>query len=58
MKKTVYVKKQKLDFGDYVQCDICGYDWNSFVSFILFDHEFAMCPECFEEFKKKINKID
>lgn len=52
-----YVKKHKLPFGDYAMCDICRQDWNTFITFEMFDHSFIMCPECFEKFKAKINKI-
>jgi hypothetical protein len=55
--KEIYVKKQKMDFGDYVKCDVCGLYWNSYIAFIMFDHEFAMCPDCFDKFKDKIKKI-
>lgn len=55
--KMPYVSKKTLKFGDYMMCDICRNDWTVYISFELFDHSFAMCPECFEKFKEKINGI-
>lgn len=52
-----YIKKHKLPFGDYMMCDICRLEWNEYIIFDMFDHQFAMCPECFEKFKEKVNKI-
>lgn len=55
--KKIWIKKIKLPFGDYMKCDQCGMDWNIYIVFELFGHNYAMCPDCFEEYKALINKI-
>lgn len=55
--KNVWVKRQKLDFGDYIKCTQCGMWWNIFITINIYEHQIALCPECFEEFKKEVNKI-
>lgn len=51
------IQKHKLPFGDYVKCDMCSYDWNEYITIIIFDHEITICPDCFDDFKDKIKKI-
>lgn len=55
--KNVWVKRQKLDFGDYTRCTQCGMWWNSFITFNIYDSQFILCPECFDELKEQIKKI-
>lgn len=55
--KNVWVKRQKLDFGDYTKCTQCGMWWNSFIVFNIYEHQIALCPECFDELKREINKL-
>lgn len=58
MKKSeIYIEKLRLPFGEYVQCDICKQDWTVFIAFHLFGHEFVMCPDCYEKFKKRVNEV-
>lgn len=56
-KSEIYIKQMRLPFGDYVKCDICKEWWTIYISFRLFGHEFVMCPDCYERFKKEVNKV-
>ena len=55
--KAIWVKRIKLPFGDYMKCDQCGQEWTIYIAFELFGHSYAMCPDCFEEYKKLIERI-
>lgn len=55
--KNVLVQKKKLPLGDYIHCDQCGEYWSVYVVFQLFGHEYCMCMDCFEDYKREINKI-
>lgn len=52
------IQKHKLPFGDYVACELCGKEWSIYVGLnVGDDHEVVVCPDCFEDFRRKVNGI-
>jgi len=51
------IKKHKLPFGDYVSCALCKNEWSVYVGLNINEHEIVICPDCFEDFRRKVNGI-